>query len=168
MPHTPPPTARLAFRRWSAEDVARAASLWRDPQVMRFLGGPYSHEEVVERLARETANDAAHGIQYWPLFTRDGGAFAGCCGLKPVAGDGLEIGFHFLPPFWGAGYASEAARAAIAYAFDQLGTPALFAGHHPANAASRHLLTRLGFTCIGTHFFARTGLDHPWYELRRP
>jgi RimJ/RimL family protein N-acetyltransferase len=53
----------------------------------------------------------------------------------------------------------------IAHAFAELGASALFAGHHPQNAASAALLSRLGFTQIGTHHFARTGLEHPWYRL---
>ena len=134
---------------------------------MRYIGGPYSRDEVIERLAREEANEAALGIQYWPVYVAD--AFAGCCGLKPhQSGHPLyETGFQFLPAFWGAGYASEAARAVIAYAFERLDATALFAGRHPENEASHALLTRLGFKQIGTHFFARTALQHPWYRLDR-
>ena len=163
----PPPTARLEFRTWTPDATALATSLWGDADVMRFLGGPYSHDEVVARLERERANDAALGVQYWPVFVRESGEFAGCCGLKPVEQEprALEIGFHFLPPFWGRGFASEAARGVIAYAFGELQTTALFAGHHPRNDASATLLAKLGFATIGTHFFARTGLQHPWCRL---
>ena len=161
----PPPTARLEFRKWRADDFDLAMRLWGDPKVMQYIGGPYSREELAERLAREASNDATHGIQYWPLFASD--AFAGCCGLKPHAPERheYEIGFQFLPDFWGAGYAREAAEAAIAYAFETLQASALFAGCHPENAPSSALLTRLGFTQIGTHYFARTGLQHPWWTL---
>ncbi len=165
----PPPTARLEFRRWERSDLALAAGLWGDPRVMQFLGGPYTHEEVVERIEREIANEEAHGIQYWPVFIKDSGVFAGCCGLKPLRPDErqLEIGFHFRPELWGVGYASEAARAVMAHAFEELNAAALFAGRHPENDASAALLAKLGFEQIGTHFFARTGLQHPWYELER-
>lgn len=164
---TPPDTPRLEFHRWAASEVAVAASLWCDPQVMRFLGGPYTDEEVASRLARELANEDALGIQYWPLYMRGSGEFAGCCGLKPYEPEphSYELGFHFRPSFWGRGYAFEAASNAIAYAFGDLGAHALFAGHHPANAASAALLAKLGFARRGTHFFARTGLQHPWYRL---
>lgn len=163
----PPPTARVEFRVWRASDAGLAARVWGDPRVMRYIGGPYSQQEIEERVAREVANEAALGVQYWPVFVD--GTFAGCCGLKPnEAGHPLyETGFQFLPDFWGAGYAAEAARAVIAYAFDVVGAATLFAGRHPENDASHKLLTRLGFTRIGTHFFARTGLDHPWYRLDR-
>ncbi|MDQ3280189.1 MAG: GNAT family N-acetyltransferase [Acidobacteriota bacterium] len=165
----PPPTPRLEFRRWTQDDHALASSLWCDPEVMRFLGGPYTQEEIAARIERELANDAEYGIQYWPLFTRQTNEFAGCCGLKPYQPEErfLEIGFQFRPPYWGAGYASEAARAVIDYAFSTLDAAALYAGHHPENDGSRGLLTKLGFTQTGVHFFARTGLDHPWWELRR-
>lgn len=158
----PPPTERITFGRWQRSDVDQASRLWCDPRVMHYLGGPYTREEVVERLEREIANDEALGVQYWPLFID--GDFAGCCGLKPCDG-GLEIGFHLLPQFWRSGYASEAARAVIAYAFDELHASALYAGHHPENDASRALLERLGFTQIGTHYFARTALQHAWCRL---
>jgi [ribosomal protein S5]-alanine N-acetyltransferase len=168
MPATPPPTARLEFRRWTADDLELAARIWCDPDVMHFIGGPYSHEEVVARIDRELANEASHGIQYWPIFTRSTGELVGACGLKPYQSEHerLEIGFQLRPEFWGAGYASEAARAVIAYAFEELQVEALFAGRHPENIGSATLLTKLGFEQIGTHYFARTALDHPWYELR--
>jgi ribosomal-protein-alanine N-acetyltransferase len=160
-------TDRLEFRHWSSSDASIAASLWSDPEVMRFLGGPYSDAEVEERLKREQLNAASHGIEYWPLYLRTEGEFAGCCGLKPCVAESrsYELGFQLLPRFWGKGYAGEAARSAMAFAAEELGAAALFAGHHPDNVASASLLTRLGFTRLGTHFFARTGLQHPWYRL---
>jgi ribosomal-protein-alanine N-acetyltransferase len=167
MHFTPPPTPRLEFGRWTSSDVALAASLWADPEVMRFIGGPYTDEEVAARIEKEVASETARGIQYWPLFARESGEFVGCCGLKPHDPDPreYEIGFQLRPPFWGRGYAAEAARAVIAHTFGTLQATALFAGHHPENTASAALLAKLGFECIGTHFFARTGLDHPWHRL---
>lgn len=166
---TPSPSDRLEFRTWAESDTEQASTLWCDSKVMHYLGGPYSAEEVADRLRLETANLVKHEIQYWPVFTVGTGEFAGCCGLKPydLAQRFYEIGFHFRPQFWGAGYASEAARTVIAHAFDRLNAAALYAGHHPENAASRTLLVRLGFTQIGTHHFARTGLEHPWYRRLR-
>jgi len=166
----PPPTTRLEFRVWTRDDLALAESLWCDPEVMRFIGGPYSPEELAARIEREIGNEASHGIQYWPLFTRDGGTFAGACGLKPNGAelDQFEIGFQLRPAFWRAGYGIEAAQAVMAYAFDELHATALFAGRHPENERSHALLVKLGFEQIGTHFFARTGLDHPWYRHPRP
>jgi RimJ/RimL family protein N-acetyltransferase len=117
-------------------------------------------------LERELAFERDHGIQYWPIFERSTGRHAGCCGLKPF--DGLvEVGFHLRPPFWGAGYATEAARAAVAHAFDRLDVPLLGAGHHPANDGSRRVLTKLGFTYAREQPYEPTGLIHPFYLLPR-
>ncbi|HEX7810026.1 MAG TPA: GNAT family N-acetyltransferase [Thermoanaerobaculia bacterium] len=164
----PASTARIEFRRWSLSDAELGMRLWGNADVMRYIGGPYSKEEVSARLEREVANDARYGVQYWPVFID--GEFAGACGIKPSPEDDtiFEMGFHFLPAFWGAGYASEASRAVMAFATDILGLDALYAGHHPENAVSRRLLTRLGFVEIGVHFFARTGLQHPWLRASLP
>lgn len=70
------------------------------------------------------------------------------------------------PMFWGQGYAKEAVRAVIDYAFTTLCTEKLFAGHNPQNTASHKLLVSLGFSYIGDVFYEPTGLYHPSYELR--
>ena len=132
---------------------------------MRYLGGPYTAAQTAERIQREIDNDRQFGIQYWQIFAAD--AFVGVCGLKPykVESREHELGFHLLPEFQRLGYASEAAGAGIELTFTELGAIALYAGHHPENARSRTLLMRLGFEQIGTHYFAPTRLQHPWYRL---
>jgi ribosomal-protein-alanine N-acetyltransferase len=161
---TPPPTPRLQFGEWTVSDTTLATTLWANPEVMSYLGGPYTAAEVNARLEREVENARTSGIQYWPVYERESGAFAGACGAKPydIAQRMFEIGFHFLPSFWGRGYATEASRAVMTFVVERLEITELFAGHHPQNAASRALLERLGFEQIGTHLFERTGLDHPW------
>lgn len=156
-------TERLGFRHWSPDDIDLASGLWGDPDVTRFIGGPFSAEQVSARLAREIAAQAEHGIQYWPLFLLSSGEHVGCCGLRPYKPHIPEIGFHIRKACWGQGYASEAARAVIAYAFESLDAQALFAGHNPANDTSRQLLTKLGFTYTHNEYYAPTGLNHPSY-----
>lgn len=163
-------TARLGFRSWSKDDLPLANALWGDADVTRLIGGPFSEEQVCQRLDRELASMREHKIQYWPLFLRDGGEFVGCGGLRPYKPEEgvLELGFHLRPRFWHQGLAEEAARAVIASAFAALGAKALFAGHHPENQASRKLLAKLGFTFTHEELYAPTGLQHPSYILRRP
>ncbi|HBE76468.1 MAG TPA: GNAT family N-acetyltransferase, partial [Firmicutes bacterium] len=69
------------------------------------------------------------------------------------------------PCFWGHGYAKEAARAVISFAFDTLEISSLFAGHHPGNDASHRLLIQLGFCYVGDEYYPPTGLNHPSYIL---
>jgi len=161
---------RLGFRTWRPDDLELAVGLWDDPEVTRFIGGPPGRAAVAERLERELATQAAHGIQYWPIFLLADGAHVGCCGLRPYRPDERvhELGVHIRPSFWRQGLALEAARAAIAHAFAQLGARALFAGHNPDNAASRALLARLGFRYTHVELYPPTGLMHPSYLLAAP
>jgi len=164
-------TQRLTLRPWTAAELDDALRLWGDADVMRLLGGPLSRAQIEERLARESASQAEHGFQYWRASLRDGDTFLGCCGLKRTPEpDGtivVETGFHLLPSAWGRGFASEAARAAITFAFERLDAPAVYAGHHPRNDGSRNVLRKLGFAQIGERFYPPTGLVHPWYRLGR-
>jgi RimJ/RimL family protein N-acetyltransferase len=142
-------------------------SLWGDPDVTRLFGGPFPATEVEARLEREIAQQATDGVQYWPIFLLENGAFVGCCGLRPYPhGERVyELGFHLRLEFWGRGLAMEAARAVITHAFDDLAAASLFAGHHPDNAASARLLQKLGFRYDGDEFYPPTGRDHPSYVL---
>jgi len=165
----PRPTVRLTFRLWTEEDLPFAQKVFGDPQVTRLVGGPFDEAAVAARLATELANQRDHGISYWPVLRNDREEI-GCCGLKPRDPERrvYELGFYVLPPFWGVGYASEAAAGVIAHAFDVLGASALFAGHHPDNKGSQHLLEKLGFRYTHHELYPPTGLEHPGYEMLRP
>ncbi len=159
---------RLGFRPWSEADLDLALGLWGDPDVTHFIGGPFSTEQVRERLAREVKAFQDHAVQYWPAFLLVTGEHVGCCGLRPYRlSEGVyELGVHIRKAHWNKGYAAEASRAVIGYAFEVLGVSALFAGHNPTNAASRHLLTKLGFEYTHDEYYPPTGLQHPSYLLR--
>jgi ribosomal-protein-alanine N-acetyltransferase len=165
----PAPTSRLTFRAWRGDDLALAMAVWGDPRLSTLAGGPFDEAQVRARLAAEIASQAEHGVSYWPMFVADG-AHAGCCGLRPrdPARRIYELGFYLRPEHWGRGYAIEAARSVIAFAFDVLAAPALFAGHHPDNHASKKTLARLGFVYTHDELYPPTGLEHASYELRRP
>lgn len=160
-------TERLGFCCWSRADMDLAMGVWGDPEVTRLIGGPFSREQVAKRLAREIATMRSHGVQYWPIFLLATGEHVGCCGLRPYKAEEriYETGVHLRKAYWGQGYALEATRAVMAYAFDTLGVKALFAGHHPANASSRRVLEKLGFRYTHDEFYPPTGLHHPSYML---
>jgi len=159
---------RLSFRDWRQEDLPLAVTLWGDPAVTALIGGPFSAQQGHTRLQREIESNAISGLQYWPMFLTGTNAFVGCCGLRPYRPhDGvLELGFHLIPSHWGQGLASEAAHATVRHAFNVLGAAALFAGHHPENHVSEHLLRRIGFQYTHRELYQPTGLEHPSYMLR--
>ena len=160
-------TQRLAFRAWSPDDFPLAHSLWGDLNVTRLIGGPFSEEQVRQRLAKETASLRTNGVQYWPVFLLEDGDFAGCCGLRAYRNEKkiLELGFHFRPAYWGQGLAVESARAVIKLARESLKAEGLFAGHHPDNQASRRVLEKLGFHFTHDEFYPPTGKMHRCYRL---
>ena len=164
----PRATSRLVFRAWRQDDLPLATALFGDPRVTGLVGGPFDERAVQARLATELANQRDHAIAYWPIFEH-GGDHVGCCGLKPRALDRrcYELGFYLRPVYWGRGLAPEAGHSVIAYAWDELGATALFAGHHPDNHGSRRALEKLGFRYTHHELYPPTGLEHPGYELGR-
>lgn len=163
-------TNRLGFRRWREADIGIALGLWGDHSVTRLLDarGRLSKDLVRQRLTREISCQGEHGIQYWPIFALKTEEHVGCCGLRPydLSQRIYEIGFHIRSDQWGRGYAREAAATVIDYAFNVLKAKALFAGHHPENSASRHLLVKLGFRYTHDEYYPPTGFNHPSYLLK--
>jgi ribosomal-protein-alanine N-acetyltransferase len=168
---TPRPSERLRFRAWCADDVEHAVALWGDPLVTALIDarGALDRAAVEERLAAEIAFGERSGVQYWPVLLKATGELVGCAGLHPREPDKriFELGFHLCARFWGKGLAEEAARTATRFAFECLDATALFAGHHPKNAASARVLKKLGFRHTHDEPYAPTGLSHPSYLLVR-
>ncbi|HWY49385.1 MAG TPA: GNAT family N-acetyltransferase [Bryobacteraceae bacterium] len=160
---------RLGFDHWSTADLPLAHQLWANAAVTSLIGGPFTDEQIEQRLDREITSMNASGVQYWPIFLLENDQHAGCAGLRPYRLDQhiYELGFHLRPEYWGRGLAQEAGQAVIAFAFENLGAEALFAGHHPANSASRRVLSKLGFQFTHDEFYPPTGLTHRSYLLTR-
>ena len=160
-------TNRLGFRNWSTRDLPLAIALWADPDVGRYIGGPFSPCRVQERLASEIDCMQSHGVQYWPIFLLENNVHVGCCGLRPyeLKRGVYELGFHLRKEFWGKGIAIEAALAVMSWSSRNLSAKGLFAGHHPENQVSKSVLERLGFVFTHEEPYGATGLLHPSYFL---
>ena len=173
--NTVPPTpyflksARVGFRCWSPEDLPLARELWSDIEVTRFLGGPFSDQEISQKLQREITRMNAHQFQYWPIHLLSNDEYIGCCGLRPYRPEDQihELGFHLRPRYRGRGLAPEAAHAVIRYAFETIGAKALSARHHAENTASKKLLEKLGFRYTHDEFYAPLQMHLPYYLLTR-
>lgn len=162
-------SAHLGFRCWTDQDLPLAMELWGDPEVTALIGGPFTPAMVRARLTEEIAHMQECGLQYWPVFLLDGNRHVGCAGLRPRCGQTrvYELGVHLRRAFWKRGLAKESTHAVIDYGFGVLGAETLFAGHHPANEASRQLLLKLGFVPTHEELYPPTGLMHPSYLLRK-
>ena len=116
-----------------------------DPEVMRYLGGAVDREESWRRMATHAGHWVLRGYGMWVVERPAEGALLGRVGLwNPEGHPGLEVGWHLARHAWGRGYAMEAARAAIDWAWTALEAPRLISVIHPDNAASVRMAERLG------------------------
>lgn len=144
----PPPSARLTYRSWTDQDTALAEALWCDPEVTHYFGGAMTREQAHDRLHAERERENNLGIQYWPMFLRETGEFAGCAGLRPWQMDPntIEAGVHLMRSAWGLRLGEESLRAVLAHGFDTLNLPKVVAGHGIGHDNSQKLLERVGFS----------------------
>jgi RimJ/RimL family protein N-acetyltransferase len=140
-------TERLLLRPKTAADVEPLAAIRADPEYTRYLSGrPYMREEVEEAVARDVAHQQAHGFSIFTVELLDSGEVIGDSGLLLFQWEGpeVEVGWRLGRRFWGQGYATEAGRAALAFAFDELGLERVVAVAHHENAASIRVMEKLG------------------------
>ncbi len=144
-------TARLVLRAWRASDLEPFAEQNADPQAMRFLAGTLTRAQSDAYAARAEAHWREHGFGKWAVEVPGVAPFIGAVGLTRVAFEAsftpaVEIAWRLHPRYWGRGYATEAARAAIDDGFVRLGLAEVLAMTALGNAASIAVMERLGMT----------------------
>lgn len=141
-------TERLNLREMSSADAGFVLEVLNDPGFIRFVGdrGVRTVEDAARYIEeRFVESYRQNGFGLWLAEAKDGGLPVGMCGLvtrKEL--NVVEVGYAFLPPFRGKGYACEAAAAAARYAREALGLPRLYAITDPDNAVSIRVLEKLG------------------------
>jgi RimJ/RimL family protein N-acetyltransferase len=148
-------TERLRARDWSPADAPAVFEIYRDADVVRFLGSvpqPVVDEaEAAQRIERWRASNAsqAAGHGFWALETH-GGTLVGATLLKPLPEAAeVEVGWHLGKAHWGRGYATEGARGAVAHGFGTVGLDTVYAVIYRENEASLAVARRLGMTYEG-------------------
>jgi [ribosomal protein S5]-alanine N-acetyltransferase len=143
-------TSRLHLRPFTAADHDAIHAVYSDPDVMRYVGhGAHRAMSETVRALRVYADIlAAHGYSFLAVVERESRTVVGDAGLNPLGGRGpdIELGYTVARAAWGRGYATEVGRALIEHAFTVLDAPRVVAQVEPANAASRHVLEKLGMT----------------------
>jgi len=185
-------TDRLVLRRLTIDDVDVLAEIYRDPDVRRYFpGGTLDREETRDEVAWVIDEYyGRYGFGLWATILKETGALIGRCGLLPWTAvpepDGglsiqhvaegapepegswpeVELAYLLAKPYWGRGLATEAARAIVAYAFDELRLTRLICLFDPENDASRRVAEKVGMT------FERTvtieGDVGPLYSMAGP
>jgi len=144
-------TERLRLRPPRESDFDGYAELCADPEVNRhLLRGTFTPEQAWRHLAFLVGHWVFRGCGMWVLEEKATGAFAGITGFANPAGwPGFELAWQLLPRFWGRGYATEGARAALAYAFTALHQDRVISLIQPENHASIRVAERLGESLQG-------------------
>ena len=140
-------TERLRLRALRLDDLDVYARMYADPDVMRFLesGMPLDRGAAFRSMAVHLGHWQLRGYGQWALEERASGRFVGRAGLwQPDGWPGLEVGWVLDRACWGRGYATEAGRAAMEYAFDVLRADEVISLIRAENTGSIRVAERLG------------------------
>ncbi len=164
-------TERLQLRPWRDTDRAPFAALNADPEVMKYFASVVSRESSDRSIDLWQSELALRGWSNWAVEIAQRGEFIGFVGLSVPRRAELpfmpcvEIGWRLARAFWGQGYATEAARAALRVGFQRFQLPEIVSFTSVLNRPSRAVMERIGMLDAGEDF------DHPALpegsELRR-
>jgi len=160
-------TKRLLLRQWNKADYPIFAQLNSDPEVMQYYPNVLSEDESNALAHKIESLITAKGWGFWAVETCHDHKFIGFVGLHeptyqlPVS-PCIEIGWRLAKAYWGHGYASEAACAALTFAFDVLKLPEVYSFASTSNLKSRAVMERLGL--FNTH----NNFNHPVIPAGNP
>lgn len=172
-------TERLILRRWLDSDLDALTAINDDPAVYQWLAGPFTREMNAASIKRQQGFQAEHAFCYWAVEEKASGQLIGMAGLMPVTFDAgflpaVEIGWRLSPSFQGKGYATEAAKAALAHGFGPAGLDEIVSFTVPHNRASRAVMERIGLRHEPAMDFDHPRLPeghplrrHVFYRVRR-
>ena len=166
-------TPRLILRELQASDAEGIFEMDSDPEVHRYLGRQpiTAIDQATDAITFVRKQYVDNGIGRWAVIEKATGNFAGWSGLKLIteATNGhihyYDLGYRLARKYWGKGFATESARAAVDYGFNRLQAPAIYAMADIQNNASRHVLEKSGLRING--IFDLEGDPHHWFELSR-
>ena len=148
---TGPETERLEHRAFRVEDAAAFFALNSNPDVMRFTGEPLlpSLDAAKQAIANYSDFEAV-GYGRWACVLKETQAVIGFCGLKYLSDlDAVDVGYRFLPQYWGRGLATEACIASLNFGFATLCLDRIIGLVIPGNAASIRVLEKAGMQSDG-------------------
>jgi RimJ/RimL family protein N-acetyltransferase len=154
-------TGRLKLRQWRDADLAPFATLNADPEVMRYFPSTLVQEQSDEFAGYMYETIERQGWGLWAVEVTDGPPFIGFVGLNRVSFEehftpAVEVGWRLDRPFWGNGYATEAAAGAVTFAFEQLHLEEIVSFTSTLNEPSIRVMRRLGM-----RHDAAGDFDHP-------
>ena len=172
-------TDRLCLRAWQESDKEPFAVMNADPMVMRYLGPPLSRQQSDEAIANQSKLMDKGEPAFWAVERRQDNHFMGCIGVKCVTFEAhftpcYEIGWRLGADYWGQGYATEGAKAALVAAFADWNMPSIFSFTVHENTKSQLVMERIGMERVMDGDFEHPNLakddplsKHVLYNLDR-
>jgi [ribosomal protein S5]-alanine N-acetyltransferase len=154
-------TSRLWLREIALLDLEFMAEMLGDPEVMRFWPKPLTREEAEQEIRNIQKKYAKDGCSFWLAVEKHSNQPVGEVGIliQNINGnEEAEVAYKIHRPYWRRGYAIEAARACLTYAFDVLGRRRVVARIRPENTPSMNLALKLGLKAEGRTVL--TGFEH--------
>lgn len=154
-------TPRLILRPWIASDRLPFAEMSEDADVMEYLRPLATRDASDAWIDFQISHQSSHGFCLWAVESRASGIFMGAVGLLRIGfvahfTPAVEVGWRLARPFWGQGFAVEAARASLQFGFEQIRLTEVVAHASIRNVRSRRVMARLGMSHHSAEDF-----DHP-------
>ena len=154
-------TDRLILRPPEDRDRDALAAINGDPRVGDWLAATLTREENDAMIDRVNAHIGQHGWGFWAVERKADATIIGMAGLIAMPaemppGPAVEVGWRLSPETWGHGYATEAGRAAVAWAFAELKPPEVIAITARSNLRSQAVMRRIGM------------IPEPWRDFDHP
>lgn len=152
-------TPRLILRQWCEADLAPFAQLNADPQVMKYFPSMLTATQSAQMVERIKKHFCEYGFGLWAVELKETGEFVGFIGLSVPQFTAyftpcIEIGWRLAAAFWNRGYASEGAKAVLAFGFQECRLDQVVSFTVPANKPSRRVMEKIGMSYIDN-------FDHP-------
>ncbi|MDO6674354.1 GNAT family N-acetyltransferase [Tenacibaculum sp. 1B UA] len=169
-------TERLILREFRESETEGIFELDSNAEVHKYLGKnpitTYKQAEDIITFFEEQYKE--RGIGRFAAFEKASGDFIGWSGLKLNQGEKeslngftnfIDIGYRFIPRFWGKGFASEAAFACLDFGFNEMNYDIIYGAADVENIGSNKILQKIGLQFINQ--FGYKGVDVNWYELKK-
>jgi ribosomal-protein-alanine N-acetyltransferase len=174
-------TERLILREFLPSDDEGMFELDSNPEVHKYLGENPSRtiEDARKMIASIRHQYVENGIGRWAAIEKETGNFIGWSGLKFIKEyennriHYYDVGYRLMPKYWGKGYATEAAKAAIQYGFEQLNANEIIGSANVENTRSRRALEKCGLTFIEQFYWHEIHCDwlcitkEAWFKQQR-
>lgn len=167
-------TERLLLRRFQDADLPSVVEMNSDPDVMRFIGNGQvaTEQQSHAMIAKQEAQWDEKGFAFFAVQERSSGETVGLCGINipyfyPEILPAVEIGWRFRRPFWGQGYATEAAHAALDFGLNVLEVSTIYGFANPDNVPSLRVMDKIGMSFQRTIHISKYDLSAQLYAVHK-